>query len=197
MEKTYGIDIVSKIDGQLAIGTGRNASTATSDLDLSIWLNPNVQKGDVIGFRITGGGTLIQLGPDAVSEQQARIAIKSVHSIALGGVNGYLSQLRTGGDYDLLTDTEMAFKIVEEVTVEVASLRGRLGAFQKDQIQTNMANMVDSIEIETGAQSEIADTDFALESSAFARQQLLMQSNISVLQQSMANAQMLLGLLQR
>ncbi|MDR1964440.1 MAG: hypothetical protein LBQ50_11720 [Planctomycetaceae bacterium] len=196
-EKTYGTDIVAKIDGQLATGTGRIASTATSDLDMSVWIQPNVQKGDVFGFRITGGGTLIQFGPDAVSEQQARIAIKSVHTVALGGVNGYLSQLKTGGVYDLLTDSATAFKIVEEVTTEIASIRGRLGAFQKNQIQASMQNMVDAIEIETGARSEIVDTDFAVESSNFARQQLLMQSTISVLQQSGQNAQLLLGLLQR
>ncbi|MDR2755795.1 MAG: hypothetical protein LBC20_08830 [Planctomycetaceae bacterium] len=196
-EKTYGTDIVAKIDGQLANGTGRIASTATSDLDMSVWINPNVSKGDVFGFRITGGGTLIQLGPDAVSEQQARIAVKSVHTVALGGVNGYLSQLKTGGQYDLLTDTATAFKIVEEVTTEVSAIRGRLGAFQKNQIQANMQNMLDAVEIETTARSEIVDTDFALESSAFARQQLLLQSSISVLQQNGQNAQLLLGLLQR
>jgi flagellin-like hook-associated protein FlgL len=196
-EKTYGTDIVAKIDGQLATGTGRIASTATSDLDMSVWINPNIQKGDVFGFRITGGGALIQLGPDAVSEQQARIAVKSVHTTALGGVSGSLSQLKTGGRYDLLTDTATAFKIVEEITVEVSEIRGRLGAFQKNQIQANMQNMVDAIEIETTARSEIVDTDFALESSAFARQQLLMQSNIAVLQQNGQNAQILLELLQR
>jgi flagellin-like hook-associated protein FlgL len=196
-EKSYGTDIIAEIDGQLATGTGRIASTATSDLDMSVWINPNVQKGDVLGFRITGGGALIQLGPDVVSEQQARIAVKSVHTVALGGVSGYLSQLKTGGPYDLLTDTATAFKIVEEVTAEVSELRGRLGAFQKNRIQANMQNMVDAIEIETGARSEIVDTDFAVESSALARQQLLMQSNISVLQQNGQNAQLLLGLLQR
>ncbi|MDR3196803.1 MAG: hypothetical protein LBU34_02940 [Planctomycetaceae bacterium] len=196
-EKAYGTDIVAAIDGQLATGTGRVASTATSDLDMSVWVNPNVQKGDVFGFRITGGGTLIQLGPDPVSEQQARIAVKSVHTVALGGVNGYLSQLKTGGQYDLLTDTATAFKIVEEVTEEVSAIRGRLGAFQKNQIQANMQNMLDAIEIETTARSEIVDTDFALESSAFARQQLLLQSGIAVLQQNGQNAQLLLGLLQR
>jgi flagellin-like hook-associated protein FlgL len=196
-DKSYGTDIVANIDGQLATGTGRIASTATSDLDMSIWVNPEVAKGDVFGFRITGGGALIQLGPDVVSEQQARIAIKSVHTVALGGASGYLSQLKTGGVYDLLTDTATAFKIVEEVTAEVSEIRGRLGAFQKNRVQANMQNMVDAIEIETGSRSEIVDTDFALTTSAFARQQLLMQSNISILQQNGQNTQLLLGLLQR
>lgn len=197
MERAYGTDVVAKIDGQLANGQGRVASTSTSDLDLSIWLDPSVQKGDAFGFRITGGGALMQLGPDAVPDHQARIGIKSAHSSALGGISGTLSQLREGEPFDLLTDTKMAYKIVEEVISEITSLRGRLGAFQKNQIEANMENMIDAIEIETEARSKIVDADFAVESSNFARGQLLMQSNINVLQQSSQTAQMLLGLLQR
>lgn len=197
VEKTYGTDVVAKIDGQQALGTGRVASTSTSDLELSIWLDPSVQQGDVFGFRIDGGGMLVQLGPDPVSSHQARIGIKNTHSVSLGGVNGFLSQLRSGGEYDLLTDTSQAFKIVEEVSDQISGLRGRLGAFQKYRVQTNMENLVDAIEIETGAMSEIKDADFASESSELLRQQVLMQSNIAVLQQSGQAAQMLLGLLQR
>lgn len=196
MEKTYGTDCAAKINGQLAVGDGRIATTVSSDLDVSIWLDPSVQTGDVFGFRITGGGALIQFGPDAISEQQARIALKNVNTVALGGESGYLSQIRTGGEYDLLTDTKMAFKIVDEVTSQVALLRGRIGAFQKTQIEANKENMTDAIEIETGARSEIADADFAEEASNMARLQLLMQSNITVLQQSMQSRQLLLSLLQ-
>lgn len=196
MEKTYGTDIVAKIDNQLAIGNGRIASTATSDLDMSIWIDPSVQKGDVFGFRIDGGGALIQLGPDPISNHQARLGIQSMNTSSLGGVTGKLSLLRDGNEASLLNDTGKAFKIVEEVTTEIASLRGRLGAFQKYQLSANMENMIDAIEIETGAMSDIKDTDFAAESSALARQQLLMQANIAALQQSGQSMQMLLALLQ-
>ncbi|MGL4593780.1 MAG: flagellin, partial [Thermoguttaceae bacterium] len=196
-EMAKGTDVVAKINDQMGIGTGRIVSMATSDLDLSIWLDPNVRSGDVIGFRVTGGGALIQLGPDAVPDQQARIALKNVHSISLGGVNGHLSQLRTGGAFDLKSDVFRAAKIVDEVSNIVSTMRGRIGAFQKTQIEANMENMTDAIEIESGAHSELADTDFAAESSNMARLQLLAQTNISVLQQTNQMAQMLLGLLQR
>ncbi len=86
---------------------------------------------------------------------------------------------------------------MEEATRLVPSLRGRLGAFQKYQIEANMENMIDAIEIETEARSKIVDVDFAVESSNLARGQLLMQSNIAVLQQASQTTQMLLGLLQR
>jgi flagellin-like hook-associated protein FlgL len=195
-ERSYGTDVVAKINGQMAIGDGRIARSAASNLDMSIWTDPNVQSGDVFGFRITGGGTLIQLGQNAVSELQARIRIPSVHTTALGGLSGYLSELKTGGRADLTTDTNAAFRILEEVTEQVTSLRGRLGAFQKTRLETNIANLTDTINIETGAKSEITDSDFAEESSNLTKQQLLMQTSVTVLQQTRMSQQLLLSLLQ-
>lgn len=195
-ERSQGSDVVAKIDGQLAIGNGLVASVSTSDLDLSVCLDASARQGDAFGFRITGGGALIQLGSRITSAQQARIGIPSVHTSSLGSVAGKLSELRTGQDASLLTDTSRAYQILMEVTDEVTSLRGRIGAFQKNQVQANMENLIDAIEIETTALSETVDTDFAVESSEFARQQLMMQSAISVLQQSGQNTRLLLSLLQ-
>ncbi len=194
--RSTGTDVVALINGEYAIGNGQVASSKTSDLDLDLWIDPSAQKGEVFGFRISGGGALMQLGPDAVYWQQSRVGIKNMNSVSLGGVSGHLSQIRTGGPYDLLTDTKTAFKIIEEVTEEVSSLRGRLGAFQRNQIQANMENMVDTIDIETTAWSEIKDTDFAAASSELMRQQLLMESTVTVLKYPSQNARMLLGLIQ-
>ncbi|GHT22288.1 hypothetical protein FACS189419_04610 [Planctomycetales bacterium] len=196
VNRSYGKDVVAYINGQRAIGDGRIAKSSTSELDVNIWIDPNVQSGDVFGFRITGGGTLIQLGQNPVSEMQARLGIPSVHTAHLGGVNGVLADLKTGGSASLLTNTGKAYQIVNEVTEEIASLRGRLGAFQKNRLEPNINTMLDSIEIETGARSKIADTDFAAEASNLSRQQLLMQSNIAVLGQIQSTQQLLLSLLQ-
>ncbi len=195
--RNQGTDVVAKIGGQLAVGNGLTASVSTSDLDLSLRLDESVRQGDAFGFRISGGGTLIQLGSSLTSSQQVRIGIPSVHTSALGSLGSRLAQLKTGQDASLLTDTSKAYQIVMDVTEEISSLRGRLGAFQKYQVQPNMDNLLDAIEIETGALSETVDTDFAVESSEFSRQQIMMQSTVSVLQQSSQNTQLLLSLLQR
>jgi len=91
----------------------------------------------------------------------------------------------------LLNDSHSAFRIIQEAEVQITSMRGRLGAIQRSQIE-----MQDAISIETDARSKIADVDFAAESSAFARLHLLFQSSVSVLQQSGQTRQMLLSLLQ-
>ena len=197
VEKTYGMDIVADINGRRAIGDGRTALSVTSDLDIAISTNPSVLSGDVFGFRISGGGTLMQLGPTATWSQQVRVSIQSVHSTALGGESGMLSQLKTDEPFSLLKNTSQAFRIVEEATVQIAAMRGRLGALQRTQVEMNMDNMRDAINIESEARSNMADVDFAAESSEFARQQLLMQTSVAVLQQSSQIKQLLLSLLQR
>jgi flagellin-like hook-associated protein FlgL len=196
-ERATGTDIVADINGRAAIGEGRTAKSVTSDLDIEITTNPDVFAGDVFGLRISGGGALMQLGPQATWSQQIRIGIQSVHSTALGGESGTLSQLKTDEKYSLLKDTKTAFRIVQEAAVQITALRGRLGAIQRSQVEMNMEHLTDLITIESEARSNIADVDFATESTEFARQQLLMQSAVTVLQQSGQMKQLMLSLLQR
>jgi flagellin-like hook-associated protein FlgL len=138
----------------------------------------------------------MQLGPKATWSQQVRVGIKSVHSTALGGESGTLSQLKTDEPFSLLKDTHQAYKIVREAEAQITSLRGRLGALQRSRIEAGMAHMNDVINIESEARSNIADVEFASESTEFARQQLLMQSAVTVLQQSNQMKSLMLSLLQ-
>ena len=197
VEMAWGTDVVADINGRRAIGEGRTAKSATSDLDIAIATDPSLMANDVFGFRISGGGALMQLGPNATWSQQVRVSIPSVHSTALGGENGTISQLKTGEPFSLLKDTHRAFRIIEEAEVQVATLRGRLGSLQRNQVDMAMDHMTDVISIESDARSTIADAEFAAESTEFARQQLLMQASVSVLQQSSQIKQLLLSLLQR
>jgi flagellin-like hook-associated protein FlgL len=196
-ERAIGKDVVADINGRRAIGVGRSAISSTTDLDIEIATNPAVQAGDVFGFRISGGGTLMQLGPNASWTQQVRVSIPSVHATALGGESGTLSQLKSDEPFSLLANPHQAWRIIEEADVIVATTRGRLGALQRSRVEMSMEHMSDAITLESEARSQIADVEFAAESSELARQQLLMQSSVTVLQQSGQIRQLLLSLLQR
>ena len=69
----------------------------------------------------------------------------------------------------------------DETINKVASLRGRLGALQRTTIQSNITQLQDSLVNLTSAESAIRDADFAAESAALTRSQILVQSNTSVL----------------
>ncbi len=190
-----GSDIIARINGVLASGDGLKASLNTSTLDLSFNVNSLVGDGESINFNITGGGAIFQLGPDVVSNQQARVGIASVGTATLGGESGTLFELRSGGIKALGTDPSSAAKVVEEVITKVTQLRGRLGAFQKATLETNIFTLSDQLENLTDAESSIRDADFAKESAALTRAQILVQSGTSVLAIANSNPQNVLALL--
>ncbi len=188
-----GTDIAASVNGIQASGTGNTLSINTATLDLTITVDSGSSTD--VNFTITGGGALFQLGPDVVSNQQARIGITSVNTAKLGGVSGKLFQLGSGGTADLNSDTTTAASIVGEAIDQITSLRGRLGAFQRTSLETNKNALNDTLVNLTEAESQIRDSDFAAETAALTRAQILVQSGTTVLQVANQNPQNVLALL--
>ncbi|GAB6164200.1 hypothetical protein JCM19992_02000 [Thermostilla marina] len=193
--RVAGRDIDVLINGIQAVGKGLNASINTSALDLSFTVSETLTDGQTTSFRIVGGGARFQLGPDVVSNQQASLGIQSVNTAKLGGVSGRLFELRSGGSKSLTNDVSGAAAVVEEVITQITTLRGRLGAFQRTTLETNIKSLNDALENLTQAESAIRDADFAAESAALTRAQILVQSGVSVLSIANNNPQAVLSLL--
>lgn len=191
--RVAGTDIVASVNGITATGDGNNLSINTATLDLSATITAGFT--GTATFDITGGGALFQLGPDVVSNQQARLGVNSVNTAALGGVSGSLFQLASGGTASLSTDTTTAASIVEEAIDQVTGLRGRLGAFQRTTLETNKNALNDTLSNLTEAESSIRDADFAAETAALTRSQILVQSGTRVLGIANQNPQNVLALL--
>ena len=188
-----GDDIVASVNGIGADGDGNTLKINTSTLDLEITVDEGSNTNFV--FEITGGGALFQLGPDVVTTQQARLGIQSLNTAELGSENGRLYELASGGSMALSTDPNSAFRVVDRVINKIAMLRGRLGAFQRATLETNVASLSDTLVNLTEAESEIRDADFAKESSALTRAQILVQSGTQVLSIANSNPQNVLSLL--
>ena len=191
--RNVGADVIAKVNGVSATGRGNTLSINNSTLSLSMTVA--AEFAGTIEFDITSGGAQFQLGPDVVSNQQARIGIMDVNSASLSGATGRLYTLASGGDNDLSSDPTTAAKIVDEVINKVTTLRGRLGAFQKATLESNIVSLTDTIENLTAAESAIRDADFASESAALTRAQILVQSGVSVLAVANQNPQNVLALL--
>ena len=194
-DRDVGADVNLRLNGIQAISDGLDGSMNTSVLDLKFTLASTVTAGTEMNFQITGGGAQFQLGPDVVSNQQARLGIQSVNTAKVGGTAGRLYELRSGGAKALDTDVSGAAAVVDQVITQVTMLRGRLGAFQKTTLETNIAALSDTLENLTAAESSIRDADFAKESAALTRAQILVQSGISVLSIANSNPQNVLALL--
>ncbi|MDR2642044.1 MAG: hypothetical protein LBC74_04545 [Planctomycetaceae bacterium] len=176
-----GTDAVATINGRAASADGNTISVDSADLSISLNVENRVGK---TTFDITGGGAILQLGPNVVSAQQMRLGIGSMLSTQLGGSNGKLFQLKTGGNADLTKGEQarvLADAIVGDAITYVANTRGRLGAIQRSSLEPNIAMLQDSLLALSEANQTIEEADFAEESSNLTRYQLLIQSGMQAL----------------
>ncbi len=191
--RSEGSDVVATVNGISALGNGNELSLATSSLSLTTSAEAGFT--GTINFTITGGGALFQLGPDVVSNQQARFGITSVNTSLLGGTSGKLFSLKSGESASLANDPTTAARIVNDAINKITSLRGRLGSFQRTTLETNKNALGDTLVNLTDAESTVRDADFAAETAALTRAQILVQSGTTVLAVANQNPQNVLALL--
>jgi len=196
--RSTGVDAVATLNGALTVGDGLTIKLNTNALDLELTLDENFGAGTT-SFVITGGGANFQLGPQVTSNQQVSLGIRSVAASKLGDDNvGYLNELITGGPASLVAGgAGRASRIVECAIRQVAVIRGQLGAFEKNTLQTTTASLGVALENVTASESTIRDADFAKETSALTRAQILTQAGTSVLAIANSTPQTVLQLLQR
>jgi flagellin len=131
--------------------------------------------------RTTTGQLQFQIGANA--GQVARFSINNMRSDKLGtGVVAGKSLAdvdvtKTGG-------AEEALKIIDAAIQQVSKLRGDMGAFQKNVLESNMRSLAVAKENLTATESAIRDTNFAEEISRFTKFQILQQAGMSVLGQA-------------
>ena len=116
---------------------------------------------------------------------------------SLGGSEwGYLSSLKSGGSSNVADgNLSGAQSIVSDAIEQVASMRGRLGAFQRNTLGSTINNLGVTLENTAAAESQIRDTDFAAETAALTRQQILAQASTQALLIANAQPQSVLALL--
>ncbi len=192
--RSEGVDASVMINGQTANVDGLDVNYNANGISLQFSLDEDYGFGRVANrsntetFSIeTTGGATFQLGVDSNTRQT--IGINALSSIKLGGGDsgGFLSDIRGGQSASLTNDAATALKVVQKAISDVATERGRIGGFQKFQVQSS----INSLEAQkvglTSAKSIIADTDFAEATSELNKQNVLLNSGISLL--GLANQQ--------
>ena len=193
VSRDAGTDVVATINGSRAYGDGLKASLKTATIDVSLTFDSAANtNSNTTSFSVTGGGSNFQIGEEVSANGQVGIGIEAVNTARLGGLSGKLYELGTGGGKSLLdvgpsVQGSNLVDIVDEALDRVSTLRGRLGAIQKNVIETNVATLGVALENITEARSQIVDTDFATETANLTKSQILSQAGISVL--SIANQQ--------
>jgi len=198
--KDYGQNATATVNGTTATATGKKLTIRTSMLDAEIDLNGTAALSATdwtATFGITGGGSDFAIGSKVDAIGMESVGIMNVAPSQLGNAtDGYLNTLKSGGDQALAGDNlYTAQRIVDDAIKDISTLRGRLGAFQKNVLETNINSLKITLENVTASESAIRDADFATETAALTRSQILVQANTSVLSLANTMPQSVLALL--
>ena len=196
-----GVDIAGTIDGLAATGVGNvlTANTGASNgLSVSVGLASGSTVASATGAQgnatVVDNSLVFQIGPN--ENQTVNVAVDRVNPGSLGiGVSG--NQFSNLGEIDVTSASKAqdASGVSDASISDVATLRGSLGAFQANTLESTANNLRATLENTVNAESVIRDTDFASEIAQFTKNQVLVQAGTSVLSNANQSAQLVLSLL--
>jgi flagellin len=185
-----GRDATIVVNGQNASVDGKVAKLSTGSLDVEVTLASGQNTdGASASFNITGGGATFSLSPKLDLAGKVSLAIDPVTTGRLGSsANGFLSAIGSGGSANVIDgDVDAAQTIIRDSISDVSTLRGRLGAFQKNTVSATIRSLGVALENTSAAESQVRDTDFASETASLTRSQILVNAATNVL--AIANSQ--------
>jgi len=147
----------------------------------------------------TKEGLRFHVGPDA--GHMAAVSIRNMNTSQLGtlaeGQEPNKSNFMSLADIDVSTEqgSQDALALIDQSITEVATVRGELGAFQRNTLESNLTSLQVASENMTSAESTLRDTDMAQELATFTRNQIMSQSATAQLAQANALPQNVLRLL--
>lgn len=185
-----GSDAIVFVNGQQTAVDGRHVAYSGQGISMSFELLTNTAGTYNIKVKGDSGnkdsGATFNLGTDPTA--LATIGIDGMYAAQLGNSNdGYLRSLASGGANSLLNNSAQAATIAREAAKQIATTQGRIGGFQKFQVRTANNALNANKEGLEQVRSVINDVDYAVASADLNRQNVLMQSAMSLL--GLANQQ--------
>ncbi len=194
-----GQDLGATINGVQAITNGKTARVNSDFLDVSVTLGDTAAqtRANVSAFTISGGGADFQLASKVDIGGKVSIGIQNIAARKLGdSVKGFLDSLGAGQANNVVDgDITDAQAVVSEAIKQVSSIRGRIGAFQKNVVGSTIRSLGVNVENTAAAQSVIRDSDFAAETAQLTRSQILVSAATNILSLSNQQPQSALQLL--
>ena len=140
---------------------------------------------EVEGYvHITQNSVVYHIGPN--HEQTVSFSLDDLRSERIARDVENNSEFKSLADIDL-TNSDSAqdsIKLIDKALDEIGELRGNLGAFQKNTLESNLRNLRISNENLTSAESVIRDSDMAAEMSDFTKNQILVASGTAMAAQA-------------
>ena len=183
-----GVDAQATVTFQGAAGAqsfaaGKGLSLVSANgygsIELNEGANSATNKGNVLSA--SKGSLSFQVGIDA--NQIAEVNICDCHAASLG--TGTSGAANLGAiDISTVAGANSSLATLDKAISEVSTLRGNLGAFQTNELESQSRSLAVSRENLAASESSIRDTDFGKEMAQFTSSQVLVQSATSFLAQA-------------
>jgi flagellin len=156
-------------------------------------LNSGGQLSVIFGSDVTAGsGTISVLDNALVFQdganygQQVKIGVQNMASDQIGAGVANNSQFKSLDEIDVTTaqGAADALLLIDAAIDEISSNRSELGAFQRNTLESNLANLRVAAENLSAAESTFRDADLALEMAEFTKLQILAQTGVAMMAQA-------------
>ena len=170
-----GLTLSDANGNKLNVGEGGNAVSAAAAVGRVVAQDSNFQ----IGF---------------LSGVTANLALRNMSSGQLG--SGVVAGA-TVSNLDLSTaqGATSALAVLDKAIEEVSSMRGKIGNFQRNVLETNNRSLTNMRENLSASESSIRDLDVANEMTNYTKLQVMQQAGMSILGQANQGGQSVLSLL--
>ena len=197
-----GADVVAQIN-LFSTQTGVSASISGTSVTLTAADGRNVVLAETItagtGATVTGTG----IAAAQTGTLRGTISLSAAQNITLGGANADIGFAGTSIAVDSttlatvnvssVTNANVAIQRADATLTAVSSLRSQLGAIQ-NRFESVISGLTAVSENLTASRSRIQDADFAAETAALTKAQILQQAGTAVLAQANAVPQTVLSL---
>ena len=185
---------LSEISGLLVEATGLAVASANTagvsdaeraayqmELDSIVYsINRIANSTSFNGDRLLDGTATLSAGGGSITISNA--AASALGEIDIDGTTHTLIDVASGGSLNIANgDLEGALQTIRAAMNQVATQRGTIGAFQKNTIASQISTNQVAFENIAAANSVIRDTDYAKQTAALSRAQVLNQSSIGVM----------------
>lgn len=170
-----GLTLTSPSGYRLSLSTGGNNTAAATTIG-----------------QLNVGALRFQLGANV--DNQATFSIPSIFANQLGR-NAVSGESFSTVDLTTQQGAENAIRIIDAAIKDIASIRGGLGSFQKNFLESTQRSLAVASENITASESTVRDADMAREMTEYTRFQILRQSGMAMLAQATQSPQQILQLL--
>jgi len=192
--KAAGFEVRLDAGPGTSVTAGKDAIIYNADRTESLKIRVDLNStGGTETIQNTDSSLVFQIGPNV--GQTAKIAIKNMSASALGrNLAGNMFRNLSEIDVTTVQGAQDGQSVIDAVINEVTTLRGTLGSFQKNSLESNLRNLRIAQQNLTSSESMIRDTDMAQEMSTFVKQQILLQAGTAMLAQANQVPQVVLSL---